>query len=321
MAKVGKVFGFPSDARKHTPDNNWPLPKQLLGLEFEAEGVGNFNRDEFERYYNWKEDGSLRDQGLEFVFSVPLMGEDLTEALNIMERNSRGFVLNERTGLHIHLDCREQDQNQTYRLFQLYALFEYFIYKFIGDNRDKSNFCIPWYRSWDQYGLMAKLWTADEDSADLVPRINEAARYMGLNIASLAKFGSVEFRHMQNTHDFQRIKDWICIVMELKRFADESTVAGDPLLDMISKEGAENFARRVVPTLFRLTYDARTFAEMFSNGMDTCRELAFSAVPKPFFMSSVSGLIAKHTRGDGPGAKLFLEKRAAVVKETKDLLG
>ena len=39
MIKTGRLFGFPEDLKNYKTDEYWILPKCVIGLEFEVEGV------------------------------------------------------------------------------------------------------------------------------------------------------------------------------------------------------------------------------------------------------------------------------------------
>lgn len=303
------MFGHAMDQRLHSPSDRWILPKQLIGVEFEAERVIEIDPDhELHAYYTVKADHSLRDGGLEFVFSNPLMGEDLSRALDLMEKHSKDFVCNERTGLHIHLDVREQEQVNTYRLFQLYALYEYFIYKFAGDGRSNSNYCVPWYKSTEQYGFLAHVLNTKDQPLTGTFAEQNISRYMGLNIQSMERFGSLEFRHLQNTHDFQRISDWINLIMELKKASETEEIVGDDFLDKISLEGAMRFTSKHLPLLFSKFGDDSDFLALFEKGLDTCREMSFSALSKKYFYSGINPILNKY-KGKAEGVDKFLAKQ------------
>lgn len=316
MAKISSVFNKPADCRVHKPCAAWVLPSQLIGLEFEAENV-SYAREGFpadnllRRHYHMKGDGSLRDNGAEFVFANPLMGQDMDDALVIMSKESKNWSLSERCGLHVHLDVRDMEQIDIYKLFLLYATFEYLIYQFVGDNRDKNNFCVPWFRTYEQHGVMSKILNG-KNYDEVGMYVENASRYMGMNLASLSKFGTLEFRHMQNTHDFTKITNWINIIMQLKKSAEEEPLTGEDLLQKIHRTQPEKFAEEKMPLLFSIVGRLPGFVQLFNQGVEVCEEILISAAPKDYFNINMSTLTGKH-KGNAEGLNRFIAKRPLVT--------
>jgi hypothetical protein len=69
-----------------------------------------------------------------------------------------------------------------------YSAVEKLLYKFVGHGRDKSNFCVPYYECGFHRYLGALL--DPEEGIGSIPRW-EQWRYLGLNIASITKFGTL----------------------------------------------------------------------------------------------------------------------------------
>lgn len=318
---VSEIFEKPLFFSSMQPDNSWPLPKQAIGLEFEFEGAlpGSWpgQGSPLWNFFLYKEDGSLRDHGLELVFHNPLFGKDIIDALTTIREASTRWTVNHRTGLHVHLDVRDMEQEELFRLFQLYALFERMLFKFVGDSRAASNFCVPWFRCTEQFRTMGVL-TRDLGKVNSVKEsFNNLTRYVALNVAALAKFGSIEFRHMQNTHDYGRINTWIKFIMCLKKAAHELKFEKDELLLEISKAGPMNFIDKVFGNLagslllpYEVPASGAAFEMDFNKGLETAQDLVISStVINPFY--SLSFLKSPDIRGEPPGIEKFLKKRLA----------
>lgn len=226
---VGSILGHPVSKYRRMPDSSLAIPDCMLGVEFEFEGVRAQAIAEAAAFIGlWalKDDGSLRNQGKEFVFKEPLFGVDATTAITQLVELAikHKFACNVRTGLHIHVDCRDMSTDSLRAMCLAYAIAEPFIYKWIGDNREESNFCVPWYYSEEAITAAARIIKAltSEESTDVRGGNSNVAaagyqRYAGFNMNSLERFGSVEFRHMQTCINLKRIMQWVNMVLHLKK--------------------------------------------------------------------------------------------------------
>jgi hypothetical protein len=92
-------------------------------------------------------------------------------------------------------------------------------------------------------------------------------RYSALNCNALKKYGSVEFRHMQMTMDFAKIRQWINLIMSLHNAALKASIFGPErmstkeLLGMAAKGGAQEIARQIFPPWFGKFMDDKSIWE------------------------------------------------------------
>lgn len=240
--KLASVFGHNDTSRFLEPLNEFPLPKCKIGLEWEWENgtelrqkVAGLARN---GYLSIHDDGSLRDQGVEIVtVGDGLYGRDLMEAIKIMAWTARECriltpVCNYRTGFHVHLDIRDLEETELHNILILYCLLEKPIFNFVGKDRWRSNFCVPWFRSDAQFTMLKQIELAGQFSREVVNsignRIKTLQRYSALNCQAIAKLGTLEFRHMENHIDEIETKqvEFIKIIMKLKKAAIEFASRG-----------------------------------------------------------------------------------------------
>lgn len=259
---VGRIFGREPPGILNKGDPSLVLPETYMGLEFEIENYRHGHMPEdLLNYWRIKEDHSLRNAGMEFVFNGPMFGKDITTAVDSFLSWQKGTKIQTsvRTGLHVHLDVRSLPVDSLVSFMALYTALEPLIYKWVGDNREESNFCVPYYYS-QQAFVQAKrvMESVLQDEQDFFKKATAAAppppnplraggihrvrldeqpggyargvsaaideaqrydRYAGLNLQSLSRFGSVEFRHMKMTFDRGRIMKWINLILALKKEA------------------------------------------------------------------------------------------------------
>ena len=245
--KLASVYGHVQNTRRLEVWEGWPLPKCNIGLEWEFEN-GPYIRDvvsrrKDNRYLQTHDDGSLRDGGVEFTTTGDgLFGYDLLDAIYYMKdrideslktHGVRGLpVCNYRTGFHVHLDIRDLEEKEIHNLLLLYCLLEKPIFNFVGKDRWKSNFSVPWFRSDSYFTLLKQIEGVGEMSAVALggysARLKGLQRYSALNCQAIAKLGTLEFRHMENAVDEITTKqvDFVKLCMLLKKLAKEQYTLG-----------------------------------------------------------------------------------------------
>ncbi len=254
---IGKLLGRnpPRNMGGATPD--LVMSDTYLGLEFEVE---NFTvpaiPPAISDFWAIKEDHSLRNKGMEFVFSQPLKGDSVITALDTFLGWQAGTKMRTsiRTGLHVHLDMREVNVSQMVSFLMTYTAIEPLLYRWVGNSREESNFCVPFYYSDVALRQAAKIVSdliSDNEEASKggptghAKQASEAfERYSGLNLNSLARFGSAEFRQMPMTFNRTRILDWINIILSLKKYSLQ--VSPDDVAKSLcaARYNVNNFARQ-----------------------------------------------------------------------------
>lgn len=238
--KVASLFGHNDSTLKFSPSDFWPLPKCKIGLEWEWENGGKLHSylsiGKGAPYLSAHEDGSLRDRGCEVVtVGEGLFGQDLSGAFVAMhalyeqtKAAGQAPVCTYRCGFHAHLDIRDLDHTELHNLLVLYCVLEKPIFDFVGKDRWKSNFCVPWFRSDSQFPVLKGIEGIADNSKAVADNIRRLARYSALNCQAIAKLGSVEFRHMENSPNEIATKqiDFVKLIMHLKRLAIKLTEQG-----------------------------------------------------------------------------------------------
>ena len=201
-----------------------------IGIEIEIENVPDEmvqNEDEqpsgpVVEYPIWicKEDHSLRNKGMEFV-SIPIEGPRIHYALNqFFDVINADAHFSPRTSIHVHLNVLDLTPEQIGGAIIVFCAFEKLIYQWIGGDRDKNNFCVPFYEA-KAYGLINSFITTPFTGTP----VGGDNRYLGLNLHAIHKFGSLEFRQLGGTFNKDRIIDWINILFCIKQYAEKTPVA------------------------------------------------------------------------------------------------
>lgn len=192
-ATIGELFGRnsdPSEVVKH------PLVEgtSRVGIEIEVENLSS--RPQRMRYWVAKGDGSLRNNGVEFVFRQPLGGNDAKAAIDEVDHIlfTNKPDLNLRCSTHVHLDVRDMTVPELKRLILAYVYYETFLFRQSGEYRLKSNFCTPISFAEGLSKILGDIWNTNDSHYFLSSIVDRWDKYCGLNLLPMQSFGSIEFR-------------------------------------------------------------------------------------------------------------------------------
>jgi len=205
------------DALSEFEDNNLFKPRfpvvdknTYLGIEVEVENVEFY--DESSPYWKMIDDGSLRNNGREFI-TPPIRAWRVEHALSRLFNDLNASVdFSERTSIHVHMNIRTLTLDQLETLLLTYLLFEKVLFKFIGNNRYENIFCVPLCESKMPVQLRSLIQKADTLKIDW-------RKYTALNLLPIWEKGTIEFRHLHGTKDLAKIMPWINMILSLKMFA------------------------------------------------------------------------------------------------------
>jgi len=191
------------------------------GVPCAAEGYNHANRS----YWKIVTDASC---GLEMVSPI-LQGEsgfqDLKTVLDTMAE--MGCTVNRSTGVHVHLEAADLTALDVKNIVTRYADNETEIDSWFPRSRRASNnqYCRPVsqcidvsFRNFDEHNM---------DSHDAVAAVRAMRhRFCKVNLASLSRYNTIEFRQHAGTTDFNKVSNW---VLFLQHFVEQSrkVKAGD----------------------------------------------------------------------------------------------
>jgi hypothetical protein len=229
-------------------NNNKALPLQcadpslLMGLELEIENVPNWEEMVISGMTS-VEDGSLRNSGREFLTSPATFSVVHHTLERFFEKNKLGpDNYSERTSVHVHANCQDLTKEQVAAVCLLYQVFEKLFYAFVGEERDKNIFCIPWDQTLITYSTIDAVLGAKGIHA-----LKNWQKYTGLNLLPLFGLGTVEFRHMAGTNDLEKIGIWLNLIGSLFAYARKHPINDikDTLINLNSTSAYEDTTHRV----------------------------------------------------------------------------
>lgn len=199
-----------------------------VGIEIECQtGRSPLNQEALYTFWNNVPEGSIR--GYELVLGNPSSGVGTINALNVLEssmpsdRFSDAFA--ETTSTHVHINCLDMTIPQMLNFIILSIMFEKVLYNYVEPHRNKNHFCLP-----------------ITDAKDVLKRINtfitsyrarpsaarghmerlfsqSSCKYAGINLSSLVRYGTLEFRMHHGTCDFDAIVRWLNILLSIREYA------------------------------------------------------------------------------------------------------
>lgn len=189
-----------------------------FGLEIEVEG---YNLPVIDTK-NWKteEDGSLRG-GREYIFRNPVTLPNVPKLLNSLTRAlykaEAELSFSFRTSVHVHMNMQQCSYQQILNTIYTYILLEDPLMNFCGESRKGNRFCL---RVEDAEYLITVLTGLFGGGVRELGRIQkDITRYSAINIESLRKYGSLEFRAMEGNLNVSRLTTWVTALNNIREFA------------------------------------------------------------------------------------------------------
>lgn len=209
---------------KMTPRDYYGLneTKGTVGLEIEMEFKGSFMVN-YKTLEQWRLDfdGSLKD-GVELVLAKPCEAGEVQEKVNLIRENlkEQGTKISPtiRAGIHVHVNVQDMTFQEIYKYALCYYCFETVLTKFCGVNRTGNLFCLPLKDAEGSYFALEKAILSDQPN-----HLNNISKfkYSALNLTTLAKYGSAEFRQMGTRDDIEGVEDWVELLLKVKDWASK----------------------------------------------------------------------------------------------------
>jgi hypothetical protein len=217
-----------------------------VGVEVEMEGNFGELRGPPKFPWRWEVDGSLRGENLEFILRSPRSVLEAQSAVDklykMLEAKDHVKIRpSRRCGVHIHINCQSMTEWQVFHMMLLYLTFEELLVAWAGPDRAGNLFCL---RASDAEDLVLKMAECRMHGS-LKYMANDGYRYASVNVAALAKFGSLEFRALATPSKPGRIKTWIRMLHRLKTHALKGGSWMDVVTDM-SALGCDEYIAQVM---------------------------------------------------------------------------
>lgn len=217
-----------------------------VGIEIEMEGVGlaGTQHEGMRKHgdawpWAFKQDGSLRGESCEWVLYQPVNKAKVTETLAMLwaakDKVGAEFNPSRRCGVHIHMNVQQLSEQQVWNLIGTYLFFENILVRWAGESREGNLFCL---RASDAHELVDMLARV-RLSGSFLPHMNDHVRYASVNINSIGRYGSLEFRALGTPADPQRIAQWVRMLYCIRDFSLEFKNLKDMLYKLSAADAKE----------------------------------------------------------------------------------
>jgi hypothetical protein len=289
---IGEFFGnypmaFTVPGADELVDND-----TAVGVELEIEGIERYDAERFpHKFWNIYHDGSLRDGGREFIMGstintgrdrpvvIPFKGVDIVRALKAWDEYLKYHIkrygaptLSKRCSSHVHIDVRDLSFPEISSLIILYVIMERTLFTYVGENRKESIYCLPFFKS-KYLGEAVGRSLATRNLSSAFQSL--CTKYDAMNLNSISGKGSVEFRMHPGCFDYERILQWVNILLSLKKYAKVFNT--DELKDLpesISNMGIDGWLDTVFGDYAAVLKTEHTYTEVFS-GIRDAQEIIF----------------------------------------------
>ena len=184
-----------------------------VGVEIEMEG---YDLPDHVVYWRVDDDGSLKsEENAEYVMDPPINIARLDEVFDSLEKalDDCGSEVNDtyRAGVHVHVNVQDLTPVQFVNLVCIFFILEELFIDYCAPSRKGNHFCL---RARDAEYMITLLRDAFE-TGNLKMLNTDDIRYSAMNVRSVFKHGTVEFRSHESTRDFEKIKTWVRMLYKL----------------------------------------------------------------------------------------------------------
>lgn len=229
-----------------------------FGIEIEVEGSGVTLNTPKLPVHEWKvvADGSLRGESFEAVQREP---KGLTESCaavknfyEVITANGAKIHDSMRAGLHIHLNCQNITLKRMFTFMTAYYCIEDMLVDYLGEERAGNLFCLRLSDAEDISFAIANCLKKESLGA-IGYFTNDNLRYAAMNLVSLSKFGTLEFRAMRTPTTAEPVIEWLKILDRLylgsKKFDNPaaliSAMSANGEKEVLSSLLPEDFAKKL----------------------------------------------------------------------------
>jgi hypothetical protein len=244
-----------------------------IGVEIEVEGA---NLPRGTNHWRKDNDPSLRgNENAEYVLKNPVKVQDLNavfkELQDAFDKNNSVIDSTYRAGVHTHINVQDLTITQLFNLITLFLIMEDCFVDFCEPSRRGNHFCL---RAKDAGYFTHTLWQACKEG-NLKKLDTEDIRYSAMNVTSVFRYGSLEFRSLESTKDFGKIKQWCLMLYQLKLAALQFKSPID-IMDSVSAGGYENFAKFIMGEWFPIINAQSGWQKKVREGILNAQDLAYS---------------------------------------------
>lgn len=205
------------------------------GIEIETEAPKAYDYPVL-KYWRCERDGSLRNNGVEYVFRGAVDLQDAEPAFREFESCNKEFKFIKdalTTSVHVHVNMLNETFLTMANFLTTYAMIENILIRYSGPDRLSNLFCMPMQ---DAEGVVSHivnmLQYINRGMFGKIAMSADAVKYGAVNCAPLSKWGTVELRSFRGETDTTKIKMWISLIEKVKNFSKREGLTPPLILDL-----------------------------------------------------------------------------------------
>jgi hypothetical protein len=187
----------------------------------------------FNKYWSVHQDGSLRNNGVEFVLSRPRLGAGISTALtslmSLIGRMEDQPSCSQYTSTHVHLDVSQMKVYDYLKFLFVYRYFDEALTLSQGEHRYGNLYCLTFSQANGGFHQLRRV--IEDPYRGMTDFSMERHKYGSCNLATPLAYGSLEFRAMGGCIDKDQALQWINTLCQIKMFA-ETLESWEDVLDL-----------------------------------------------------------------------------------------
>lgn len=233
-----------------------------LGLEVEIEGAGGVS---YVRGWDTHEEGSLKNDGREWVFERPFAGTDVVSAVTSLVEAYEGqdLIFGPDGSVHVHVDVTDLRLEELMRMLNISVMLEPVLVSWLSPERYANPFCQMVCHNDRHAGHLARVIAnavVHEDTQRAIVELsNQQYKYSATNTSRMNDLGTVEYRFHRSCCDYESLIRLANVVLSIKE------AARDDRWDVVSPH--RNVKGRSAKSVLK-----QVFGELMDS--DTCESLA-----------------------------------------------
>lgn len=219
----------------------------LAGMECEIEDLKGYVNDG--PFWNVVEDGSLRNNGREFI-SIPAGKVQLLEQFVKLHESivyscpDKAVRFSPRTSIHVHVNCLDLEEAQVHDIVLWYALFEPIFFLLVDPMRKHNIHCVQ----------LNQTTLSESYRRPLLNLHQRWSKYTALNLLPLNKYGTLEFRHMQGTDDVATVTGWLNALENLWLYGKSTPMDKKAIMSVENVQAAFYSIFKFTPEALKYSY-------------------------------------------------------------------
>ena len=251
---MSSILGMQVPVVPHSNELSIFRSDSYVGIEIEMENVASST---IRGLRSWRQVSEQSVDGWELVLREPKCSHGLFLAIDELRTISGNVneqrTFTERTSNHIHIDIRDMTYLQLMNFLTLAVMFEPVLFKYVASHRTSNHFCWSFLDCQNLITRIKKVNKAYLTGNERAVRdriasefTTGATKYSAINLSSIPRYGSLEFRMHEGTLNVNAIIRWINILLSLKNYAMDQDRTPSNILETKQDVGIDSIFTAVL---------------------------------------------------------------------------